>query len=186
MMSHKQILDGENSVFVIVDVQEAFRSVIGDFALVASNIARASRGFQILDVPMIVTEQYPAGLGRTAEEILLTLPDGLEPVEKTAFSAFGSAAFRVKLEDLGADNVILCGIETHVCVNQTAHDLLDQGLSVHLLTDCVGSRFEHDKRAGLKKMRSSGVISTSVEMVLFEMMRDAKHPKFREIQTLIK
>jgi nicotinamidase-related amidase len=185
-MSHKRILDGTKSVFVIVDVQEAFRSVIGDFALIASNIARASLGFQILDVPMIVTEQYPAGLGRTAEEILLTLPDGFEPIEKIAFSAFGSPDFRVKLEDLKVEQVILCGLETHVCVNQTAHDLLDQGLSVHLLTDCVGSRFEHDKRSGLKKMRGSGIITSSVEMALFELMRDAKHPKFKETQALIK
>lgn len=185
-MSHKQILDGAKSVFVIVDVQEAFRSVIGDFALIASNIARAARGFQILDVPMIVTEQYPAGLGRTAEEILLTLPDGFEPVEKTAFSAFGSAAFRKQIADSGASQVILCGVETHVCVSQTAHDLLSQGLSVHLLTDCVGSRFEHDKRAGLKKMRDNGVVNSSIEMALFELMRDAKHPKFKEIQALIK
>ncbi len=185
-MSQKQILDGAKSVLVIVDLQEAFRSVIGDFALIASNIARASLGFQILEVPMIVTEQYPAGLGRTAEEILLTLPDGFEPVEKTAFSAFASPDFRIKLEDLKVEQIILCGVETHVCVSQTAHDLLDQGLSVHLLTDCVGSRFEHDKRAGLKKMRSSGVITSSVEMAFFEMMRDAKHPKFKEIQALIK
>ena len=185
-MPNNRILDGTKSVFVIVDVQEAFRSVIGDFALIASNIARASRGFQILDVPMIVTEQYPAGLGRTAEEILLTLPGGFEPIEKTAFSAFGSPDFRVKLEDLKVEQVILCGVETHVCINQTAHELLDQGLGVHLLTDCVGSRFEPDKRAGLKKMRSSGVITSSIEMALFELMRDAKHPKFKEIQNLIK
>ncbi len=185
-MPHKQILDGAKSVFVIVDVQEAFRSAIGDFALIASNIARASRGFQMLDVPIIVTEQYPGGLGRTAEEILLTLPDEFEPVEKTAFSAYGSDAFREKIADLGAEQVVLCGIETHVCISQTTHDLLEQGLMVHLLTDCVGSRFEHDKRAGLKKMRSSGVITSSVEMALFELMRDATHPKFREIQELIK
>ncbi len=185
-MPNNRILDGTKSVFVIVDVQEAFRSVIGDFALVASNIARASLGFQVLDVPMIVTEQYPAGLGRTAEEILLTLADGFEPIEKTAFSAFGSPDFRVKLEDLKVEQIILCGVETHVCVSQTAHDLLDQGLSVHLLTDCVGSKFDHDKRAGLKKMRDSGVISSSVEMALFELMKDAKHPKFKEIQALIK
>lgn len=185
-MAHERILDGAKSVLVIVDVQEAFRSVIGDFALIASNIARAARGFQILDIPMIVTEQYPTGLGRTAEEILLTFPDEFEPVEKTAFTAFGSEAFRKQIADSRASHVILCGVETHVCVSQTAHDLLDDGLSVHLLTDCVGSRFEHDKRAGLKKMRSSGVVSSSMEMAIFELMRDAKHPKFKEIQALIK
>lgn len=185
-MENMRTLRADSCVLVIVDVQEAFRSVIGDFALIASNIARASRGFQILDVPMIVTEQYPAGLGRTAEEILLTLPDDFEPVEKTAFSACGSDAFRSRLAESGADQVILCGVETHVCVSQTAHDLLDQGLSVHLLTDCVGSRFEHDKRAGLKKMYGSGVVSSSVEMAVFEVMRDSKHPKFKEMQALIK
>lgn len=185
-MPHKNILDGTKSVLVIVDVQEAFRSVIGNFALIASNIARVSRGLQILDVPMIVTEQYPAGLGRTAEEIMLTLPDGFVPVEKTLFSAFGSSTFRERMGDLGVKQVILCGFETHVCVSQTAHDLVDQGLIVHFLNDCVGSRFEHDKQAGLQKMRSMGVISSSVEMALFEVMRDAKHPKFKEIQALIK
>ncbi len=183
---HKRILDGAKCVFVIVDVQEAFRNVIGDFALIASNIARAASGFQILDVPMIVTEQYPKGLGPTAEEISLTLPDGFARVEKTTFSAWGSQEFREKVNACGAGHIILCGVETHVCISQTAHDLLDQGLSVHLLTDCIGSRFEHDKRAGLKKMRSSGVINSSVEMALFELMRDAKHPKFKEIQALIK
>ena len=185
-MEQARILGEGRCVLVVVDVQEAFRSAIGDFALIASNIARASRGFQILDMPMIVTEQYPAGLGRTAEEILLTLPDDFVPVEKTAFSAYGSDGFRSKLADTGADQVVLCGVETHVCVSQTAHDLLDQGLGVHVLTDSVGSRFEHDKHAGLKRMMGSGVISSSVEMALFEVMRDAKHPKFKEMQALIK
>src|SRR5688500_7118440 len=185
-MGHARILNEDRCVLVIVDIQEAFRSVIGDFALIASNIARASRGFQILGVPMIVTEQYPAGLGCTAEEILLTFPDEFETVEKTAFSAFGSEAFRSKLAETGAGQVILCGVETHVCVSQTAHDLLEQGLNVHVLTDSVGSRFEHDKRAGLKKMFHSGVVSSSVEMALFEVMRDSKHPKFKEMQALIK
>ena len=101
-MPHKALVDTAKSVLVIVDVQEAFRSAIGDFALIASNIATAARGLQILDVPVVVTEQYPKGLGRTAEEILLTLPDGFEPVEKTAFSAMGSAAFRKRLSEIGA------------------------------------------------------------------------------------
>lgn len=184
-MPHPQILDQSKAVLVVVDVQEAFRSVINDFAMIASSISTAVRGFQILDVPIFVTEQYPKGLGRTAEEIQLVLPDDFEVIEKTAFSSCGSDLFLEKLSAANAKQIILCGLETHVCVNQTAHDLLDRGFDVHLLTDCVGSRFEQDKKAGIAKMNSSGVVTSSMEMALFELMRDAKHEKFKEIQALI-
>ena len=179
-------MDSSKAVLVVVDVQEAFRSVVNDFALIASNIAIAVRGFQILGVPVIVTEQYPKGLGRTAEEVLLAFTDEPEIMEKTAFSAYGADAFVEKLRALNASQIILCGVEAHVCVNQTAHDLLDQGFDVHLLDDCTSSRYEHDKKAGLAKMHSSGVVPSSFEMALFELMRDSRHEKFKEIQALIK
>lgn len=175
-------LDIDDCIFVIVDVQEAFRSAIPDFALIASRIALAGRAFSVLDVPISVTEQYPKGLGRTAEEIVLSLPDGTEYIEKSTFSALGSEVFAEKLKS----QVILCGVETHVCVMQTALDLIEQGIDVHLLTDCVASRFEHDKQAGLARMASARVVSSSIEMALFEMMKDSKHEKFKEIQSLIK
>jgi nicotinamidase-related amidase len=185
-MAHPKILDISKAVLVVVDVQEAFRGAIGDFALVASNISIAIRGFRMLDVPVIVTEQYPKGLGRTAEEVLLTLPDDVEFIEKTAFSTYGSEAFNERLKDSGARQVVLCGFETHVCVNQTAHSLLAQAFDVHIMRDCTGSRFEHDKQAGLDKMQASGVIPSSVEMALFELMLDSKHERFKEVQALIK
>lgn len=185
-MSHSRILDSSSAALVVIDMQEAFRSVIGDFALITSRIPLAIRGFVALERPVLVTEQYPKGLGRTAEEIMLSLPDGFEPTEKTAFSSCGAGSFAEQLEATGATQVVICGIETHVCVNQTAHDLLDRGYQVHLLTDCVGSRYEHDKRAGLEKMISSGVVPSSMEMALFELMRDARHEKFKEIQNLIR
>lgn len=185
-MPHPRLLDPAKTALVIVDVQEAFRSVVGDFALIASRIAMAVRGFQVLGVPILVTEQYPKGLGRTAEEIVLTLPDDFQFFEKTAFSSCGAEGFIGRLRDGGISQIALCGLETHICVNQTAHDLLDNGFEVHLLTDCVGSRFEHDKQAGLAKMQSSGVVPASVEMALFELMRDAKHEKFKEIQAIVK
>lgn len=185
-MPHKNTLQADGSVLLIVDVQEAFRDVIGNFSLIATGISRAANGFQILGLPMIVTEQYPKGLGPTAEEIRYSLPDELRPFEKSQFSAFGSAEVRIRLEDTGARQVLICGIETHVCVNQTAHDLVHAGYEVHLLTDCVGSRFEHDKLAGFAKMQAAGVIPSSVELALFELMGDSKHEKFKEIQALIK
>ncbi|MEZ5425908.1 MAG: isochorismatase family protein [Pyrinomonadaceae bacterium] len=185
-MLHPNILDKEKAILVVVDVQEAFRHPINDFAQLVEKVNLAVRGFQILGLPVIVTEQYPKGLGRTAEEILLSLPDDFEFVEKTAFSSCGATAFTEKLRAAAASQVVLCGLETHVCVNQTAHDLLQEGFQVHLLTDAVSSRFTSDKETGIAKMRSSGVVQSSVEMALFELMRDAKHSQFKEIQNLIK
>ena len=185
-MSHPKILDRSNCALVVIDVQEAFRNVIPQFSSIVPRISTAISGFQLLEVPVLVTEQYPKGLGPTAEEITLSLPDGLERIEKTAFSAGEVEAFAKKLDDLDVSQVVLCGVETHVCVNQTAHDLLDAGFEVHILTDCVASRFEHDKEAGLSKMYASGVEPSSVEMALFELMRDSTDKKFKEIQVLIK
>ncbi len=185
-MLHPKILDKEKTALVVVDFQEAFRSPINDFAQIASRISIAVRGFQILNLPIIITEQYPKGLGRTAEEILFLMPPEFEFIEKSAFSSCGASAFMDKLRVTGASQILLCGLETHVCVNQTAHDLLNENFTVHLLNDCVGSRYSHDKEAALKKMQASGVVPSSVEMALFELMGDAKHEQFKDIQNLIK
>ena len=182
---HPKILDIAQTVLVVVDLQEAFRSAIPEFPQVASRAAMAVRGFQILGAPIVVTEQYPKGLGRTAEEIIYSLPDDFEPIEKSSFSSCIDA-FLAKLNEHGARQIVLCGLETHICVNQTAHDLLASGFEVHVLTDAVGSRYQDDRSAGLQKMLRSGVVPATVEMALFEMMRDAKHEQFKEIQSLIK
>ncbi len=185
-MLHPKILNKEKAALVIVDFQEAFRSPINDFAQIASRISIAVRGFQILNLPIIITEQYPKGLGKTAEEILFSLPLDFEFVEKSAFSSCGASSFMEKLRATGASQIVLCGLETHVCVNQTAHDLINETFEVHLLTDCVSSRFSIDKETALRKMQMNGVVSSTVEMALFELMRDSKHEQFKEIQNLIK
>jgi nicotinamidase-related amidase len=184
-MKHPKTLDIAHTVLVVIDLQEAFRSAIPEFPNVASRAAMAVRGFQILNAPIIVTEHYPQGLGKTAEEILFSLPDDFEPIEKIQFSSCIDP-FVEKLQDYGARQIVLCGLETHICVNQTAHDLLAAGFEVHLLTDAVGSRYTQDRETGLQKMTQSGVVPATVEMALFEMMRDAKHEQFKEIQNLIK
>ena len=185
-MSHPNLLVNGQAALVVIDVQEAFRSVIPEFSMVASRISTVIRGFQVLGAPVLVTEQYPKGLGPTAEEITFVLPDDLQVFEKTAFSSCGAAPFVAKLEELGTKQVVICGLETHICVNQTAHDLLDRGFQVHVLMDCVCSRFEYNKSAGLAKMQQSGAIPSSVEMALFELMRDSRHEQFKEIQNIIK
>ena len=185
-MSHPRILDKDKTALVVVDLQEAFRSAIPEFDLIVSRASIAVRGFQILNLPIIITEQYPKGLGRTAEEILFSLPKDFEFVEKTAFSSCGASPFQEKLRAADVSQVVLCGVETHVCVNQTAHDLLTEAFEVHILNDCVGSRFSQDKETAISKMKMNGVVPSCVEMALFELMRDAKHEQFKEIQQLIK
>lgn len=185
-MSHANLLDISKAALLVVDVQEAFRTVIDDFGGLASRIAVAIRGFQILDRPIFVTEQYPKGLGRTADEIRKVLPQDFTYLEKTTFSSCGAVLFEDELRSNGISQIAVCGLETHICVNQTTHDLLDRGFAVHLLTDCVASRTEANRQTGLSKMLSSGAVVSSVETALFELLRDARHEKFKEIQRLVK
>ncbi len=185
-MSHPSLLDAGEAALLVIDIQEAFRSAVPDFALIASRASTAIRGFQLLNVPAMITEQYPNGLGRTAEELQLVLTEETETFEKTAFSSCGAEPVIKKLKKLGTRQVVICGLETHVCVNQTAHGLLDLGFQVHVMTDCVASRFSHDREAGIAKMQASGVVQSSVEMAFFELMKDSTHEQFKEIQALIR
>ena len=184
-MAHPRLLDAEKSALMIIDIQEAFRSVIPDFPLLASRASTAVRGFQLLDRPVVITEQYPKGLGHTAEEIRLTLPDDFEFVEKSEFSGCLGGIVE-DLRSRGIGQVAVCGIEAHICVNQTVHGLLDQGFDVHILADAVASRTDENRAIALAKMSSSGAVLSSIEMALFELLRDSKHDKFREVQNLIK
>ena len=185
-MPHENTLDPKRTALVIVDMQEAFRASISDFAEVASRIALVAHAAQLLTVPLVVTEQYPKGLGRTADEIRSVLPSGLEPIEKTAFSSCGAPEFVARLKAKDTRHVLICGIEAHVCVNQTTHDLLADGYGVHLLTDCITARAAPNRQVALAKMQQSGAVPSSIEMALFELMRDARHEQFKAIQKLIK
>ncbi|HXM36960.1 MAG TPA: isochorismatase family protein [Pyrinomonadaceae bacterium] len=185
-MAHQNTLELTQSVLVIIDMQEAFRTKIPGFTETAEHIALMVDAAKLLNLPAIVTEQYPKGLGHTAEEIKAVLPSGLEIIEKTTFSSCGTPQFQTQLERAGAKQVLVCGIEAQICVNQTVHDLLASGFQVHLLADCISSRAENNKEVAIAKMQLSGAIPSSLEMALFELMRDAKHEQFKAIQKLIK
>jgi len=185
-MRHENTLETGQTALVIIDMQESFRDVISDFAEVAARCALVAHAAQLLGLPVVVTEQYPKGLGRTVGEIRAVLPEALEPVEKTAFSSCGAQEFVARLDTTAARQILVCGIEAHICVNQTAHDLLARGFQVHLLTDCITARSEQNRRAGLDKMQRSGALPSSTEMALFELLRAARHEQFKPIQTLIK
>lgn len=174
-------LDRERAVLVVVDVQEGFRKALPEFERVAEATATMVSGAEAMGVPVLITEQYPKGLGGTAPEIAERLPDGVEPLEKTVFSAAEAEGF-----DLGGrDQAVVCGIETHVCVNQTVLDLLSSGAEVQVVEDAVGSRFPENKRIGLHKMERAGAVLTSVETSLFELLGRAGTDEFKTVQKLI-
>jgi nicotinamidase-related amidase len=175
------LLDRDRAALVVVDVQEAFRKAVLDFDGVAAKAAVLLQGATTLGLPVVVTEQYPKGLGSTVDELADHL-DGLEPLEKTVFSSAAAEGFDLD----GRDQVLVCGIEAHVCVSQTAHDLLGQGLEVHVASDAVSSRSVEDKETGLRKMEGAGAILTSVETALFELLGEAGSDEFKQIQKLVK
>jgi nicotinamidase-related amidase len=175
------ILDRARAVLVVVDVQEAFRPAVLDFERVAANAGVLVEGANALGVPVVATEQYPKGLGRTVPEVAERL-DGVEPIEKVCFSAARADGF-----DLGErDQALVCGIESHVCVSQTAHDLLARGLEVHVARDAVSSRSEENRELGIHKMERAGAVVTSVEAALFELVGAAGTPEFKVVQGLVK
>ncbi len=186
MIAETNTLTAGSVAFVVVDVQEAFRTVIPEFDKLVSRLVTAVKAFDLLDVAILVTEQYPKGLGNTVAEIASIVGGNNGTIEKTSFSSCGAPGFFDRLDELGAKQVIVGGLETHICVNQTVHDLLERGFQVHVLGDCVTSRHEYDRLAGMRKMTRSGAVESSLEMAIFEVMRDAKHPRFKEIQALIK
>ena len=176
-----RVLDRSRTALVVVDVQEAFRPAVHDFERVARNAGVLVQGARALGIPVVATEQYPRGLGATVPEVAEHL-DGAEPVEKTVFSAAAAEGFDLD----GRDQALLCGIESHVCVSQTAHDLLDRGVEVHVARDAVSSRSEENSELGLHKMEGSGAVLTSVETALFELLGEAGSEEFKTVQRLIK
>jgi nicotinamidase-related amidase len=174
-------LDASRAALVVVDVQEAFRKAVPDFEQVARANATLVRGAQALGVPVVVTEQYPQGLGTTVPEVYELMPEGYKPISKTVFSAAQAEGFDLE----GRDQVIVGGIETHVCVNQTVLDLIEAGTEVHVVEDAVGSRFADSNRVGLHKMEQAGAVLTSVETALFELVGRAGSDEFKAVQKLI-
>ena len=185
-MNHISQLSRESAALAVIDMQEAFRPVMQDFGEVASRIARAVDGARLLEVPVIITEQYPKGLKHTAAEIIARLPVELKPIEKTCFSSCGADGFLSQITSRNVKQVLVCGIEAHICVLQTSLDLLARGIEVYLLVDCITSRIPENKRAALARLTQAGAIQSTLEMALFEMMRTADAPQFKAIQRLIR
>lgn len=185
---HSMTLDRERTALVVIDVQERlFPAMDADHREeVMRNIKVLTATARRLHLGTLVTEQYPKGLGHTLQEVKDTLPAEVQPIEKVAFSCLGVDAFRSRLAATGARQLLLAGIEAHVCVLMSALDLLADGYAVHVVADAVTSRTQANWRLAMAQLRQAGAVVTTTETVLFQLLRQADTDDFRELARLIR
>ena len=179
------LLDARQSVLFVVDIQTRLAPAIADADAVIARTVILLTAAARLGVPIVVSEQYPQGLGHT-DERLLPLPEDATVMPKTSFSALGDDGIRAHLADLGRRQIVLAGMETHVCVLQTALASKAHGYEVAVAADAVGSRHPERKQRGLERMRDAGIAIVDSEMVVFEWLADAGSPAFKELSRLIR
>jgi len=179
------MLATDNSVVLIIDVQGKLAHLMHDKQSLFNNIRKTIKGAQALSLPILLAEQNPAGLGPTIPEVAGLLPNS-NAISKTSFSCCGEGRFMQVLSALHPENVLVAGIETHVCVYQTVRDLLKAQFAVQIIADAVSSRTRADKRIGLQKCIQAGAEITSVETVLFELLRESGGAKFKKILDIVK
>lgn len=179
------MLRTDQTVFVLVDVQGKLAQIVNDSKELHDNLEKLIKGLQVLEVPIIWLEQYPAGLGSTTES-LSSLLEGQQPIAKMTFSAMGNEEFVTQLNKLGRKQVLIAGIETHICVYMTAADLVKEGYEVEVVVDAVTSRTEANKMIGLQKMKHLGVAGTCVETALYELLGEAGTDEFKQVLKVIK
>ncbi|HPZ08037.1 MAG TPA: hydrolase [Candidatus Eremiobacteraeota bacterium] len=184
-MSNKFFLDRENTVLIVIDFQEKLTSKMKYAMDVSGNIKTLIESFKILDLPIILTEQYPEGIGHTEKGIIEVLPE-YKPVIKVTFSCYREKTFLEELERCKRKTLLLVGIETHVCVLQTALDCIEAGYDVHVLRDAVSSRSKSNWETGLKLMRDAGIVISSTEIAIFQLLKEAGTKEFKAIHKFIK
>lgn len=176
----------DDTLLLVIDMQERLQPLIHDDARIRKQAAALAEGARLLGVPVFVTEQYPKGLGHTVPELRAAVEHAGGVLEKTAFSCGADESIAARINAAARPNVVLAGVEAHICVLQTALDLLGSGFSVYLAEDAVGARTPENKEVGIARARRHGAEPASVEMVLFELMGTKEHPQFKAVQALIK
>ncbi|MDO4492184.1 MAG: hydrolase [Lachnospiraceae bacterium] len=177
--------DLNNTMALIIDEQVKLMPVIHESATVIRNTATLVKGLKILEVPFVITQQYTKGMGMS-EQAIYEAAGTEEYLDKRSFSCWDDEGIRNAIEASGKKQILIAGVETHICLLQTAMDLIDAGYQVFVVENCVSSRKESDKNTALKRMIQMGVQPTSYESILFELMRTSTHPNFKEISKLIK
>lgn len=175
----------EESIALFIDFQERLVPAMRKNKELIENTGKLLKGLKELAVPMIFTQQYTRGLGPTVNDLIIN-PEKFSYIEKTSFSCCDEEKFTQTLEGLNKKNVIICGIESHVCVLQTAIDLKNKGYNPVLVVDCISSRKKESIKVALKRMEQEGILITNTESILFELTRDAKNPAFKAISSIVK
>ena len=178
-------LNAEDTVLLVIDAQEKLMAAMDHTPQVLKNTKLLLLAAQQLDFPVVVTEQYPQGLGATSAELLEAMPQGWTRIEKSAFDAAGPELLGV-LSALGRKSVVVCGTETHVCVYQTTRSLLEQGYQVFLVQDAVCSRFTHNYKSGLALMREMGAVVLTAEGAVFDLLKVSGTPAFKVLSKALK
>lgn len=180
------LADIERSLLMVVDVQPTFLRVCSQPDQTLDRIKVLTQAAALLDVPVVATEQVPARMGGTEPELRAMFPQDTLPVGKSVFSAWGEPEVVAQVQGSGRTQVVLCGIETQICITQTAHDLMDAGFEVFLAADAITGRGEAEKQTSLQRLRHAGAIVSLVDSVLYEWLQTAEHPKFRAVLGLVK
>lgn len=180
-----ELLDRNRSVLVLIDIQERLFPHVQEHQRMLSRVDLLLTAASLMEVPLLLTEQYPKGLGSTIEQIRKVLPD-VQPLEKIDFSCVPAEGFREKLSSFDRDQILLAGIETHVCVAQTALDLASQGESVFVVADATSSRRSLDAQIALQRLNQSGLTLVTAEAVIFEWLRRAGTEEFKALQPKLK
>lgn len=179
------MLNIDNTVLVVIDIQGKLAALMHEKEAVYQNVNRLIKGAKSLELPILWTEQYPEGIGPTIPEIAETL-EGIKSIPKMTFSCCRNDEFLSALEATGCKQVLVTGIETHICVYQTTLELLDAGYEVEVVADAVSSRTPANKTIGLDKMKTAGAGITGTETALYELLKIASGPKFKEILKIVK
>ena len=178
-------INPHHTACLVIDFQERIYQAIHEHGKLSHNVPILLEGMKLLGIPIFVTEQYVKGLGPTVPEIARCI-EGIERIEKSSFSCCDEPKFQLALTSSGQSNVIVCGVESHVCVLQTVIDLKQNGYHPIVVEDCISSRKENDKRIALERMRQEGVIITTYEAILFELLRYSGGETFKGISRLVK
>ena len=187
-MPHVNMLEPPSAALLVIDVQEKILAIAGSDkpADVVDRISRLIAAARVFDLPIFVTEQYPRGLGATDPRLAKLLEESPERYEKSTMSCWRDESFKSALQQSDREQIIVCGIEAHVCVQQTVLDLIRMDYQVFVPVDAIASRFAPDKSAALERMRTAGAELLTAEAAIFELVERCDHPRFKDILTIIK
>lgn len=179
------MLEKNESLLLVIDIQDKLVNSL-DKHVIVTRTETLVKAAKILEIPTIATQQYPKGLGLIVDSIKQNLPIGTKIIDKTSFSAVKEKGFMEILKSFNKKQIVICGIETHICVHQTAADLIAEGFDVYVVKDACASRSKYEFKQGIERMQANGAKISCLEIVLFEWLKNSQNPSFKEIQSLIK